>query len=212
MRIFETLLDFILPRQSLSGQEGQWLTPEEVAAFRGSAVLEDAIALRGKDIRFLDRLLSVKTYADPQVRMAIRRLKYGRIATLAEAFAELIAAAAPNDLPPNAVLCPVPLHWTRQWSRGFNQALLLARHVGRLRSIPVQPLLRRSRSTGHQAWRTLEQRRRSLSRAFRCVAPAPAWVVLLDDVATSGATLDACAETLKRAGALHVEGWVIARG
>ncbi|MEZ5286306.1 MAG: hypothetical protein R2712_16155 [Vicinamibacterales bacterium] len=91
---------------------------------------------------------------------------------------------------------PVPLHWTRQWRRGFNQADLLAAGLG----VPVRRLLRRVRATPPQVGLTAAARRRNVRDAFalsRAAAFGPSLqggvVVLVDDVATTGATLDACA-------------------
>jgi ComF family protein len=112
------------------------------------------------------------------------------------------------------VLCPVPLHWTRAWERGFNQAFLLAEHVGYVCGWEAEELLVRSRPTGRQARRTTGDRRRALREAFTVRSPivAPPHVILLDDVATSGATLTACAQALRDAGAQRVQALVVAVG
>lgn len=111
------------------------------------------------------------------------------------------------------VLCPVPLHWTRMFSRGFNQAEILATIVSPITGWPVRPLLRRWFPTGFQARRTRSERRNALKGVFHCtVGCVPPFVVLIDDIATSGATLDECARVLKEHGARRVEGLVVAQG
>lgn len=109
------------------------------------------------------------------------------------------------------VLCPVPLHWLRQFQRGFNQSELLARVVSRERGLAVLPLLKRRRWTGSQMKRRRADRLTAMGGAFRCaVSHPPRSVILIDDLSTTGATLDECAKALKDAGVTRVEGWVIA--
>ena len=116
---------------------------------------------------------------------------------------------------PGDVLVPVPLHPRRLRERGYNQSGLIARELGRLTGIPVyEKNLERSLFTGQQT-RTagVEERKINVAGAFSC--PPDAWldrqVILVDDVATSGATLDACAAALKEAGAVSVWGLTLAR-
>lgn len=109
---------------------------------------------------------------------------------------------------------PVPLHWRRRCSRGFNQADDLAAALG----LPVVRALRRRRQTGVQASLHADHRRTNVAGAFaltrrarRTGAVAGAVVVLVDDVETTGATLDACARVLREAGAREVRAVTIAR-
>src|SRR5204862_6556651 len=106
---------------------------------------------------------------------------------------------------------PVPLHASRRRSRGFNQAFDLARHLG----LPVSKALRRVRATTAQTGLPAAQRHRNVRHAF---APtrharvlAGAIVVLVDDVSTTGATLEACARALKEAGVREVRALTAAR-
>ena len=113
--------------------------------------------------------------------------------------------------PPDALLVPVPLHRWRIWKRGYNQAALIAAALSRRSGVPAAPdLLRRTRAT--PPLRGLGRRERALAvrGAFSvrdAVRPALAGraVILVDDVFTSGATANACARALKRAGAARVE-------
>lgn len=120
-------------------------------------------------------------------------------------------ASAGRQLP---VVCPVPLHWTRQFHRGFNQALILAQVIGAKQGWPVAELLRRTRATGHQAWRKRADRLTAVTGAFawKAGSPLPRTVLLVDDICTTGATLDACAKALKNAGVKQVVGLVVAYG
>jgi len=115
------------------------------------------------------------------------------------------------------LLVPVPLHWRRAWSRRFNQSGALARVIERRTGVKLaSEALRRVRPTEQQVGLSRTQRASNVQGAFR-VAPdrkadiARRRVVLIDDVLTSGATVDACARALLRAGAAEVDVLVFAR-
>ena len=107
------------------------------------------------------------------------------------------------------LLVPVPLHRTRLWSRGFNQSALVARELSRRLGISTDMLaLRRTRRTPPLKGMSPLQRRKTVAGAFRVrdkAAVAGKIVILVDDVLTTGSTADACARTLKKAGAARVE-------
>jgi len=135
------------------------------------------------------------------------RLKYGRKVAIARTMARYMAPlVADGD---NRLLIPVPLHRTRLWQRGFNQSALVARELSRRLGIAADPLaLRRIRRTPPLKGMSPLQRRRTVAGAFRVRdrgAVAGKTVILVDDVLTTGSTADACARTLKRAGAARVE-------
>ncbi len=127
-------------------------------------------------------------------------------------------AAAAGDLLADAdFVAPVPLHWRRLLTRRYNQALLLARAVTRLSGRSLAPdLLRRHRWTGSQAGLKAGERRRNVRHAFDV---HPRWkaglagksVLLVDDVFTTGATVDACVRVLEQSGARHVDVLTLAR-
>jgi ComF family protein len=113
------------------------------------------------------------------------------------------------------LVIPVPLHPRRLRERGFNQSLLLARHVARALGAELDFMsLRRERYTLPQTGLTREARRKNVRRAFRVIAKAPVRkreVLLIDDVATTGNTLDECARVLRKAGCDRVVCLVLAR-
>jgi ComF family protein len=112
-------------------------------------------------------------------------------------------------------MIPVPLHPKRLRWRGFNQALILAREVGRRWHIPVDPfILQRSRETSLQTELTEEERRKNVRRAFSLHPEKSVrgkTLLLVDDVYTSGATVNECSRALLRAGAQEVYVLTLAR-
>jgi ComF family protein len=105
---------------------------------------------------------------------------------------------------------PVPLHWRRHWQRGFNQALELSRDLG----LPVRQVLRRCRHTRSQADLSADERDANVRGAFRTTRGtrlAGLVIVLIDDVRTTGKTLEACANVVMAAGAREVRTLTAAR-
>ncbi|HSD09686.1 MAG TPA: ComF family protein [Candidatus Binatia bacterium] len=147
--------------------------------------------------------------------VALRALKYAGRRALAQPLSMLLADRFPFDPSGYDLIAPVPLHLERLRSRGFNQALLLAREPARRFAIPVDPaLMVRLRSTPPQVGLDEAERRRNVHRAFalrpgrrvdRCR------ILLIDDVCTSTATVDACARLLTEKGAASVDVLVAAR-
>jgi ComF family protein len=141
------------------------------------------------------------------------RYKFGRDLAAGRTLARLWqGVCAPAATP--ALILPVPLHRARLRQRGYNQALELARPLGRALGVPVRhDLLLRPRATAAQTELDAAARRRNVRGAFalREGATLPAHVVVLDDVMTTGATLAECARVLKRAGVARVEVWALAR-
>jgi ComF family protein len=152
---------------------------------------------------------------DGVMRQAIHELKYRNLRALAGLLAQLLNDYLLDNPLPGEVLVPVPLHPRRLRERGYNQSHLLAKELGRLAGLPVAAdYLIRERHTSPQArTSTVGERRDNVDGAFACrdrrLEGKP--VILIDDVSTSGATLDACARALKQAGAGPVWGLVIAR-
>ena len=121
-----------------------------------------------------------------------------------------MAAAGSQVLDGADALVPVPLHWFRRFQRGFNQAEALARHIG----LPVEPALRRRRPTVTQTDLPESQRLQNVAGAFTLRRGARVHgrvLVIVDDVSTTGATLDACATVLLGGGAKEVRALTAAR-
>jgi ComF family protein len=137
-------------------------------------------------------------------RTVALRLKFGRRPGVARILAASMGREA--DLGADAVLVPVPLHRWRLWSRGYNQALEIARHVARARGLPVsQDGLARVRATPPLKGLGAKARERTMRGVFRATRRFDGQhVVLVDDVYTSGATTEACARVARRAGAAKI--------
>lgn len=132
-------------------------------------------------------------------------------------FGRWLARAGRDLLDDADVLVPVPLHRRRLWHRRYNQAAFLAQAVSRLTGIPTDALLlQRTRSTVNQVGLTRDQRSRNVAGAFTLSRTAAERVrdrsiVLVDDVLTTGATVEACTRVLRRARARRVDVLVLAR-
>lgn len=176
-------------------------------------------------------VLSMQALADPPVyqraraavcyddiaRTLVHALKYGDRLELAPLMGRLMARAGADLLTEADALVPVPLHWRRLWLRRFNQSALLSRAISRYANLPLADgVLRRVKATAQQAGLSKEQRAQNLQGAFRVPPESEAAVegrrlVLVDDVLTTGATANAAARTLLRAGAANVDVVVFAR-
>jgi len=155
-----------------------------------------------------DATLALWRYEFPCDRL-VQALKYRAQLALAGFFARSLAS---RPLPEFDVLLPMPLHPRRLAERGFNQALEIARGLARNLG-PIEPRgVLRVKNTPPQAELPYEERAKNVRGAFLCKLDlSGARVAVLDDVMTTGATLNELARALKRAGATRVENFVIAR-
>jgi ComF family protein len=160
--------------------------------------------------RAIDRARAIGEY-DGALRAIVHALKYEGRRSLARPLGALMRERGRDLLKDAVCAVPVPLHRSRRRARGFNQAADLARHLG----LPVSAALRRIRATATQADLPAARRHGNVRGAFRPTRSARrlagAIVVLVDDVSTTGATLDACARALKEAGVAEVRAITAAR-
>lgn len=147
----------------------------------------------------------------PPYPMLIPRLKYSGQTLLAPPLARLLADHLKLAPPPEAII-PVPLHWWRQWWRGFNQAQEIADALGEIIGIPCDnKLLQRTKATPQQTSLSAGQRRRNLRGAFQIAPHRYQHVALLDDVVTTGATASLLTRLLHESGIQRVEVWALCR-
>lgn len=147
------------------------------------------------------------------LREAIHQLKYRRVQRMAQPLGELLAAHVCGPAATADAVLAIPLHAARLRERGFNQAEALASEVARaLRRPLVGDQLIRTRATEQQAHLDARARAANMRDAFAWHgAPPPRRLILVDDVYTTGATMGACAEALRAAGAEAVYGLALAR-
>ena len=175
----------------------------------------------------LTRVWWATSYDNEHMRKALIQFKYNSNQALAEALAGLIVASVKKraqahgvHIPPAASILAVPLHPRKKRLRGFNQSELLAIHIARDLSLPLLPpyIVARVKNTSPQAQAgRKEHRMKNMEHAF-AVHPAHIkeiqnrFIILVDDIATTGSTLNEAARVLKEAGAAHVWGLVVAKG
>jgi ComF family protein len=151
------------------------------------------------------------------VRAALHQLKYGGERRLALPLAEAMASRWRTAGAGGWLVVPVPVHAGRARQRGYDQAVLLAAAVSRQLELPWISALARERRTSPQFELGRKARRANVTGAFAMRGPREAaailgsWVVLVDDVVTTGSTLTACADALYEAGAMAVSGLTVAR-
>jgi ComF family protein len=172
------------------------------------------------ELRWLDRAARIGgltvfaplAYEGP-ARAMVRALKFRGATLAARAMAAQMAAAAPDDVLARGALVPVPLHPRRLRRRGFNQAELLARALGERTGLRVADCLRRGGPARTQVGRDRAERLTGLEGTIAVHARAriPRRAILVDDVATTGATLAACAAALRAAGVVDLAGVAYAR-
>ncbi len=160
----------------------------------------------------IDGLRAVALF-DGVMRQAIHAFKYQRHPDLAVPFGMMLCDYIMTHQLPVDVLVPVPLHSERERWRGYNQALLLAREIAVQQKLALwYNVIERTRATPPQVGLDARARRENVRDAFAAIQSlAGASVLLIDDVCTTGATLNACAVALKRSGCRSVWGLALAR-
>lgn len=154
------------------------------------------------------------TYDYPLDRL-LQHYKYREALHLANTFAELMVSRKLSGDTPQKInrIIPMPMHKTRLKERSFNQALEIARLLGKQMQIKLDyTSCQRTRYSPPQASLPLKERIKNIRGVFDCQQTLPgANIAIVDDVMTTGASLNELAKTLKQAGAAHVECWVVAR-
>lgn len=227
-QLFRSARDFVLPERcascgvitpsggtfcSLCWHRVRFLTPPWCAAcaaplpFETENVQLCAHCLASPPIH--DGIRAVTAYNDVTAQI-ILRLKYGGRIGLAKMIAAQLKRHLPED-PAGVLVVPVPLHWTRLWSRSFNQSALIGAVLAHDNGMDYTPdLLVRTKRTPSLRGMSQTQRKRAVAKAFvlnpkRQICLSARQVILVDDVYTTGATTNACIKILKKAGAQSVQ-------
>ncbi len=159
-----------------------------------------------------DATLAAMRYAHP-ADILIRQLKFGGQLPIATLLAERLLASVRHRLDAIDLVIPMPLHNSRLAERGFNQAIELLRPLQAMLHGRILPEgVRRTRATPTQSSLPAERRHSNLKGVFACDLPLQGMrIAVVDDVMTTGASVNELAKVLKRAGAVRVENWVVAR-
>jgi ComF family protein len=218
-------LDILLPPRCVGCRRvGVWLCDECLAQFSfveppfcarcGNAMVADGLCARCRTSHLQIERIRSALYFEGTVREAIHWLKYNGCTELAGPLGHLMAVYWMQHPMPADVLVPVPLHADRLHERGYNQAALLAREMASQVGLVVdEQTLVRQRSTDPQVELDARQRKENVRGAFRCSGNGLVGkrVLLVDDVCTTGATLEACAVALYDGRARSVQALTLAR-
>lgn len=223
--LLESLLNLLFPpRCVVCRQVGTWLCPECVNRLPrlsgpvchrcGTPITNGMFCKTCQEAPLrLEGIRSVAPFRG-SVRAAIHYLKYRHARELADPLGELMARYWRQNPLPAEVIVPVPLHPSRLRRRGYNQAALLAWALGRRVGLPVdEDALCRVRATASQMRLKGADRRCNVENAFHCPTDRIRGhrILLVDDVCTTGVTLEACADALQEGGARQVWALTLAR-
>ena len=166
----------------------------------------------GTQLRAVDRFLALGPY-DGGWRVLLRALKFEREPAIGKAMGRLAVERLRAELANYSLDCVtyVPMHAAAQRARGFNQARVLANAISHELGIPLVRSLKKTRSTVPQAQLSAAERRANLKGAFRRLRCEGEHVLLVDDICTTGTTLEACAQALKQGGIRSVTALAVAR-
>ena len=167
---------------------------------------------------YLNRLISAVDYKNPVVQELIKKFKYNYIKELAQPLSQLLIKCRILYFPHNTLVIPIPLYKTRERTRGFNQAELLAKEIAKHFNLPLETnILKRTFPTIPQVDVKDHEKRKANIKGVFALNPEPnvvqgKTILLIDDVATTGATLSEAGKILKKSGANEVWALVVARG
>ena len=212
MNIFKPLIDFIFP--PICEVCGRRLKNNEVIVCRsciGKIVPSRTTRKRVKGLKYLDEVSAFGMFIPPFDEI-IHLYKYSGKTKLSEKlvnFLYITYLTHYNGIKVDLITA-VPLHRVKSRERGYNQSELLARGLSELTGIPYRPLLVRTRNTVSQTKLDRNKRMENVKGAFRCTLDVEGHVLLVDDVMTTGSTLNECARVLKLKGVERVTGLVLA--
>lgn len=222
-RLNRMALDFLFPpRCTNCGREGEYICNEcltQASAIKPPVCPTCILPITGNrkcDCRFwqsLDRLSSPYVFQGV-IRKAVIQFKFHNLRAIAPFFATLLSRYLTSRPIVYDLVVPVPLHKKRSRERGYNQALLLAKELSKINGAKLETALKRAFYASSQVNSgSASDRRKNVKGAFVCTNSVVTGkrILLIDDVATTGSTLDSCATSLKKAGASTVQALTLAR-
>jgi len=226
-KLFDFILDIFFPKKCFGCQkEGEWLCDSCHVALEASkkqvcSVCKEVSSLGKTCVKCqkqidLEALFRVFEFSDSQIiRKMIHAYKYKFVKDISVYLANILSQEVPREFFFEIdLITSVPLHKKRYKERGYNQAELMARHLALKVGLEYQELLVRKKYTEVQMTLLREERLKNIKNVFDFVASDSIEgqkILIIDDVATTLATLNECAEVLKKAGARQVVGLVVAR-
>ncbi len=224
----QLLLDFLLPPSCVSCKTAEsWLcqsclnqipfiTPPICERCGTSASnVHTCQECKNNPLHYIDGIRSVSFFDKNPMHTAIHFLKYRNHKAVASILAQMLVDTYRRHQLKATVILPVPLHISRFRERGYNQSALLAVSMGNMLGLPVNTTtLQRTRPTQSQTKLQAAERQKNVAGAFKCnnnEALSGQTVLLIDDVCTTGSTLDACAAALKQSNVVSVWGLTLAR-
>ncbi len=206
--LMSKIKDLLFPKFCVGcEQEGNWLCEKCLPTINTSKT--------DKAVDHLDGVMALFDYGENTMSKLIKIFKYNYLMEIADIFEKIITDTKFNDVWSDFVIIPVPLHARRQRERGFNQAEILAKLFAKKFGLSINKNLHRVIYTAQQAKLSGEERRLNLKNAFvfnKSAQLIPEKVLLVDDVYTTGATMQECARVLKNNGVKVVWSLVLARG
>jgi ComF family protein len=223
----EFILDLLFPKRCVGcGEEGQWLCKQcqkEIILVASPCCPRcNRLTSKGqfcstcRPHTFLTGVLVAAWYDQGPLKEVIHSYKYDYIGDLHKLLSPLLVSCLlKNPMPQNSLIIPVPLHRRREARRGFNQSELLARDISLALGLQSsRQVLIRKKDTIPQIELSGDKRKKNVQGVFQCINPEIVQgrtIIIVDDVATTCATLEECAKVLRGAGARQVWGLVVAR-
>jgi ComF family protein len=214
--IFDFILDLLFPKKCVGcGKEGIWFCSDCITRISCQELPYTRLSSSN-----LDGLIAVAHFKDP-LKEAIHALKYDGVKELAEPLSNLLVQHLKDERlrfvrQMEPLLIPIPLHKSKEIERGFNQSALLSEKLGQKLNLKTEKnFLVKTKKTPAQVKLKGKERRENVKNVFSFVGDKKKikgkTILLVDDVMTTGSTLNECAKVLKRAGAKKVWGLVLAK-
>lgn len=199
------VIDLLIPRTCVGcGKDGKYIC-DKCNLFLSEAT---TIFNRGN----LIEVVSIWDY-EGLIKKLIYKIKYDGIFDAIDELTEKAFERRDLDVPKDIIITFVPMYFKKERQRGFNQAELIAKKLGQISSIQAILLLEKTKETPSQTGLEKEERIKNVRCAFKIIAEVncPKNILIVDDIYTSGATLEECARVLKKAGAETIRGFTLAK-